>query len=370
MNIIRRTLLGWTAGLPALAALPAMARAESFDAALDAAFRAGPPALAGGFATSEGLVWSGVRGVRRAGSSDAATLDDRWHLGSNTKAMTAAVFARLVEQGRAHWGLPLAEAFPGVALDPAWRDVPIETVMRHRAGVTDEPVLGPSWFATARADPRPLPAQRAALAATALSRPPAGRRGAFAYANLNYIIAGAAIEGITGGSWEDAMRAEVFGPLGLASGGFGAPPDPNAWGHRHVGGRPVPMEPSTPGADNPSALGPAGTAHMTVSDYARWTRAVCGDGDWLSRDSLDRLNATTETDPAYSLGWMVQPAPPSGAFAGAGDTLAHEGSNTMWHAIAVVAPAPGLAVFAFANDAARGPAACRMLAQRLIALTT
>lgn len=369
MNIIRRTLLGWTAGLPALAALPAMARAETFDEALDAAFRIGPPALAGGVASRDGLIWSGVRGVRRAGSSEAVTAEDRWHLGSNTKAMTAAVFARLAEQNRTHWGLTLAEAFPGAALDPAWRDVPIEAVMRHRAGVTDEPVMGRGWLGSARGDPRPLPAQRADLAAAALARPPGGRPGAFAYANFNYVIAGAAIEAITGGSWEDAMRAEVFAPLGLTSGGFGAPPDPNAWGHRQVNGQPTPMEPSHPGADNPAALGPAGTAHMTVADYARWTQAVCGEGDWLSGDSLARLNATGETDPAYSLGWMVQPAPPSGAFAGAGDTLAHEGSNTMWHTIAVVAPAPGLAVFAFANDGARGPAACRMLAQRLIALT-
>lgn len=369
MHIFRRTLLGWATGVPALMAMPAVARAETFDDALDAAFRVGPPALAGGVMTRDGLAWSGVRGVRRAGSDAAATAMDRWHLGSNTKSMTAAVFARLVEQGRTRWGLTLGEAFPGMAMDPAWRDVPVETMMRHRAGLTDEPVLGRGWLVTARADPRALPVQRAALAASALAAPPVGRPGSFAYANLNYVVAGAAIETITGGSWEDAMRAEVFGPLGLSSAGFGAPPDPNAWGHRQVGGQPTPMDPSSPGADNPLALGPAGTAHMTIADYARWIGAICGEGDWLSDDSLARLNTTAEANPAYSLGWMVQPAPPSGAFAGLAQSLAHEGSNTLWHTIAVVAPTAGLAVFTFANDGARGPAACRMLAQRLIALT-
>lgn len=369
MNIIRRTLLGWAAGLPALAAIPALARAETFDEALDAAFRIGSPALAGGVSTRDGLIWSGVRGVRRAGSDDAATATDRWHLGSNTKAMTAAVFARLVEQGRTHWGLTLAEAFAGAPLDPAWREVPIEAVMRHRAGLMDEPALGRAWLGTARTDPRSAPAQRAALTAEALARPPAGRPGAFVYANLNYVIAGAAIEAITGGSWENAMRTELFEPLGLSSAGFGAPPDPNAWGHHRIAGEPMAMNPASPGSDNPAALGPAGTAHLTVADYARWTRAVCGEGGWLSGDSLTRLNTTSETGPAYSLGWIVQPAPPSGAFADAGDTLAHEGSNTLWHTIAVVAPSPGLAVFAFANDGVKGSLACRMLAQRLIALT-
>ena len=98
MNFVRRTLLGWAAGLPALAVMPAVARAETFDEALDAAFRVGSPALAGGVLTRDGLIWSGARGVRRAGSDDAVASGDRWHLGSNTKAMTAAVFARLVEQ--------------------------------------------------------------------------------------------------------------------------------------------------------------------------------------------------------------------------------------------------------------------------------
>ena len=32
------------------------------------------------------------------------TVEDKWHLGSNTKAMTAALFGRLVDQGRARWG--------------------------------------------------------------------------------------------------------------------------------------------------------------------------------------------------------------------------------------------------------------------------
>lgn len=367
MTIARRALLGWASGLSALTALPALpasARAAGFDAALDAAAGLGSPAVGGGVVTRDGLVWSGVRGVRRADGSDPVLIGDRWHLGSNTKAMTAAVFARLVEQGRTRWGLTLAEAFPGMPLDPAWRDVPVEALMRHRAGLIDEPVLGRTWLMTARGDPKSLPEQRAALAASALSRPPAGEPGAFAYANLNYIVLGAVIEAIAGAPWEDVMRAQMFEPLGLASAGFGPPPDPNAWGHIQADGRPTPMDPASPYSDNPAALGPAGTVHMTIADYARWTQALCG-GDWLSADSLARLGDAPETTSAYALGWLVLPAPPVGLFAGADRLLGHEGSNTMWHAVALVAPSRGAAVFAFANDEAKGAAAAQTLAQRL-----
>ncbi len=38
-----------------------------------------------------------VLGLRRADSSTPVSRDDRWHLGSNTKAFTATLIARLVE---------------------------------------------------------------------------------------------------------------------------------------------------------------------------------------------------------------------------------------------------------------------------------
>lgn len=42
-------------------------------------------------------------GVRRVGAATSVTTEDRWHLGSNTKAFTATMVARLVEQGRLSW---------------------------------------------------------------------------------------------------------------------------------------------------------------------------------------------------------------------------------------------------------------------------
>ncbi|HBY42922.1 MAG TPA: serine hydrolase, partial [Brevundimonas sp.] len=68
----------------AVAVAPTVVRAEgeaAFDAALTTAFEAVKPvALAGGLVTAQGLAWSGVRGVRRAGEDASATTDDRWHL--------------------------------------------------------------------------------------------------------------------------------------------------------------------------------------------------------------------------------------------------------------------------------------------------
>lgn len=370
MFATRRALLGGFAALPLGGAFPALARVRSDNAAAEAALDAvfaetAPPALAAGIVSREGLGWAGVRGVRRAGSEDAATTDDRWHLGSNTKAMTAAVFGRMVEQGRARWAMPLSEAFPGLTIDPAWSGTTLDDLMHHRAGLLDAGLLDQAWLMAAHADQRPLPVQRAELAARAFSAPPAGPKGAFSYGNVNYIVVGAALEAITGQPWETVIAAELFTPLGLTSAGFGAPGGEAPWGHR--GG--VAVNPAG-FADNPRALGPAGTVHMDMADYGRFIAAMMGGGpDWLGDATRTHLLTPAAGDPpAYACGWGVGTAPWAGV-GGPGPIISHNGSNTMWFATVLAAPERGLGFIALSNDGAAGQRACGALVRRLAELT-
>ena len=366
MFATRRALLGGFAVLPLAGALPARARAQSetaaAEAALDAVFaEAAPPALAAAIVTREGQHWAGVRGVRRAGVETLATLDDRWHLGSNTKAMTAAVFGRLVDQGRARWAMPLAEAFPGTMIDPGWSAITLDELMRHRAGLLDAALLDRAWLMAAHTDQRPLAEQRAEFAARALGAPPAGPAGQFAYGNGNYIVLGAAIEAITGQPWETVMATELYEPLGLTSGGFGAPGGEAPWGHR--GG--VAVDPAG-FSDNPRALGPAGTAHMTLADYGRFVGAMMGGAPgWLRRDTLRQLMTPAAGPlPAYAAGWGTGSAP-WGGIGGPGPVITHNGSNTMWFATVLAAPERGLGFITLSNDGVAGQRACGMLIRRL-----
>ena len=367
MIATRRALLGGLAAIPLAAALPARARSGEAEAVLDAVFaETGPPALAAGIVTREGLGWAGVRGVRRAGHAAAATLEDRWHLGSNTKAMTAAVFGRLVEQGRARWDMPLAEALPDLTIDPAWATTTPEDLMRHRAGLLDAALLDQAWLIAAHADQRPLPEQRAEFAARALRVPPTGPAGQFAYGNGNYIVLGAVLEALTGQVWERVMADQLIVPLGLTSAGFGAPRGEAPWGHR--GG--VAVDPAG-FADNPRALGPAGTAHMSLADYAWFVAAMMGGApDWISEETRRRLlTPAAGSPPAYAAGWGVGTAP-WGGVGGPGPTITHNGSNTMWFATVLAAPERGVGLIALCNDGAAGQRACTTLVQRLAALQT
>ncbi|WP_296814880.1 serine hydrolase domain-containing protein [Brevundimonas sp.] len=360
----RRSFIAASATAAALG--PSVVRAQDTDIQprLEA-LRAehGLPALGGAVVTADGLAWSGVSGVRRSGEEAPVTLADRWHLGSNTKAMTAALFARLVEQGRTGWGAALPDLFPDIRVDPAFATVTIEDLMRHRGAILDQSVM-PGWMllAWAGGDVRAL---RSQLVEAALGAPPTGAPGAFSYGNANYILAGAAIERITGLPWEEAMRREVFEPLGMASAGFGAPTGDQPWGHRAGVAGLQPMDPTVAGSDNPAAMGPAGTVHAGLADYARFIRVFLTDGGgWLSPESVARLTTpVADQTGAYALGWGVLPAQP---WTGGASALVHDGSNTMWLARAAVAPARRAAAICVSNAAQPAQPAFNALTQALI----
>lgn len=363
MIATRRTLLGGFALLPVAGVVPPLTRddrADQANAALDAQFaRHAPPAMISAVVGREGLLWSGVRGVRRARSTDPAALDQLWHLGSNGKSMTAVLYGRLVEQGRAKWGATLPELFPGVAIDPALQAATIDDLLCHRSGLSDADLLTRDVLITGHADTRPTRDQRIDFAAMALGRTPTGTRGAFAYSNGGYILAGAAVERLLDRPWEDAIKAEVFDPLGMTSVGHGAPRGDNPWGHYSAGDQLIPVSPTSV-ADNPPFFGPAGRMHMTIDDYGEFLRLYLTEGGGLLRpDTMARLTTPPGgPPPAYAWGWGVQPGP----------RLGHDGSNTMWHATARVLPTRGVAVLSVANHYSRGQAANHAMAEALTAL--
>src|SRR5262245_15271752 len=73
------------------------------------------PSLGAAIITENGLVASGVTGVRKVDATVSVTIDDLWHLGSDTKAMTAVVIATLVERGKLTWDTTIGDVFPEFA---------------------------------------------------------------------------------------------------------------------------------------------------------------------------------------------------------------------------------------------------------------
>jgi CubicO group peptidase (beta-lactamase class C family) len=186
-----------------------------------------------------------------------------------------------------------------------------------------------------------------------LALPPDASRGTHAYSNGGFVIAGAMLEEVTGEAWESLLTAHVLAPLGMTRTGFGPPgtvgaPTPDQpWGHVSRSGSLVALAPG-PDADNPAAIGPAGTVHATFSDLARYlTLHLDGERGMptrlLTTASFARLHqAAPGTD--YALGWGVAER----SWAG-GRVLQHHGSNGYWWASVWLAPERDLGLFAVTN---------------------
>ncbi len=273
-------------------------------------------------------------GVRALGHREAVTIRDRWHIGSDSKAFTATLIARLVEQGKMSFDDTLAAAFPAFAkeMDPQYRAVTVTQLLSHTAGLpqlTDDKDL-PAFMAVI-GPLHDVQAQRAAVARKYLTMPPAGKAGEFSYSNLGFIIAGAIAEARTGKSWETLVREQVFEPLDISNAGFGAPglssriDQPR--GHADEAGKLVPLDPESAEADNPPALGPAGTINISLRDWARFAQDQLdgenGHGKLLKTASYRKLH--TELTHHYGLGWGVLRDPD-----GTLQLLTHTGSNGNW----------------------------------------
>jgi len=276
---------------------------------------------------------------------DGALLDPnfRWHIGSNTKAMTAALYARLVDQGRCRWGASVPSLFPTIAAHPAWTDIRIEELLSHAAGLTDSFVDG-DWLDTRRADPRSAREQRYNLVERVLSSPPPEQRGAYRYGNLSYVLAGAAIEQATDSTWEQMMRAELFAPLRITGAGFGAPPRSGPWGRAEDGGLLKSVDPLGV-ADNPPVLWPSGGVHITTAGYIQFlTIFLDGGAPLLRSQTLEHLLTPALSHVRYAGGWSLE-----GSTASPAAKLTHDGSNTLWFATAVIDGARGRAYAALTN---------------------
>ncbi len=284
------------------------------------------PALAAAVVRDGTVVASGAVGTRRAGAMIPVTINDRFHLGSDTKAMTALLAAMLVEEGKLRWDSTVAEVFPELAarMNTGLRGVTLSQLLSHTSGVPSDNQIFGDLLLKSLSQNGNLDEMRLWLVKQWSQQPLAAKPGAkFAYANMNYVLAGAMLERRTGKTWEELISDRVFAPLGLKTAGLGpqstlgrvdAP-----LGHVKLNGSAKAFL-AGPNGDNPPIIGPAGIAHMSVLDFAAWAGWNAGQGKrgpaLVRPETLRKLHAPVIAIPEkkgakpgtpkhgkYALGW-------------------------------------------------------------------
>jgi CubicO group peptidase (beta-lactamase class C family) len=319
--------------------------------ARDVRARYGVPALGASLLSVGHDPLTAVTGSRVRGGAEPATPDDRWHIGSCAKAVTATMVARMVQRGQIRWDTPLADLFADVpGRDAGWDSATMAELLTHRAGVPANPTR--EQMVAGQTDPAPLPDQRTALARRVLAAPP-DRPGRFRYSNIGYTLAGAAVERVTGLSFEDALRDDILDPLGITTAGFGPPRGAQPRGHRprwlYVGAGPAVdpdrADPRKP-ADNPPVITPAGRLHLSLADWARFVGLfLTPPGDFLTEESI-RVMTTPPPGFPQGMGWGV----PSGRPYADRIAFAQTGSNLRWVAASAVTTDRRRAALVVCND--------------------
>lgn len=361
---------GIVLGLTACFALSAVAHArENLDSYLEGVrAKYGLPALAAAVTKDGELIAAGAVGKRVMGMDIPVTIDDRFHLGSDTKAMTATVAGTLVEEGRLKWtstvGEVLGKKIKG--MNPALAAVTLDQLLSHSSGIpTDTPEMMAIYMNPVAFEKNTTDLRLDAINRWKDNAPKVPDGSPFQYANFGYLIAGAMLEEVSGKPWERLIEERIYTPLGLNTAGFG--PQASFGKYDAAIGHSIDDQgiatPMTWGAaaDVPPVMGPAGNAHMSVLDFARWVGWNAGAGKRaphiVSPETLAEIHRPhvrtpplkdpkpgTPSQGEYALGWGVI------AFDWAKTPLlAHNGSNGMNLAKALVDTKADLSVVVMTN---------------------
>jgi len=193
-------------------------------------------------------------------------LDTKFNLGSMNKMFTAVSIAQLAQQGKLRPSDPLGKFLPDYP-NAAVRDVTIEQLLTHRGGTGD--IFGPEFDAhiAELKDPRDyiaLYGQRAP------AFPPGSR---FEYSNYGFVLLGAIVERVSGLSYYDYVRKNIYGPAGMTDSDSYLKTDkvPNmAAGYTSEEGPDL----QSNHASRPMRGSPAGGGYSTVEDLLRFATAL------------------------------------------------------------------------------------------------
>lgn len=271
-------IIGGLLALVVLAIGPATARASSqaeYDRLFDETLaQYDLPGLALGIVEDGQVVYRRSAGTRQVGSGEDVDSQTIFKIASNSKAMTAALLARLVDAGKLRWNDPVTRHLPQFRMNDPWvtANIQVRDLLIHNSGLglgAGDLMLWPEPNDFSRDD---------VIAGLAHLKPATSFRSAYAYDNLLYIVAGEVAAAAGGESYEVLLRREVFEPLGLSRcriGAFSRDATGNiAQPHRRVDGANAPGrldEEEIPAI----ASAAAGGVRCSLDDMLAWM------GNWL-----------------------------------------------------------------------------------------
>lgn len=279
--------------------------------------------------------------------NDSASITDRFHIGSNTKALTAFVIAKYVERRKLNWNTKFFSLFPEwkKESDPAYWQITLQQLLSHRAGIRpftedEEGVKIPAFKGTKQQ-------KRKAFGKFVLTLKPAAIDSnlKYTYSNAGYTLATLMLEKVTGKSWESLMIQTFNKDLHLHI-GIGWPENQkhkDTWGHMEENGKLTPV-PSTTDY-HLDYTEPAGDINITLPDYIKFIqlniKGLKGENNYLKAGTYQFLHRGVTN---YAMGW-------ANIIEKDGDFSAHSGTAGTYFSITSINRKKYIGYIIFANAA-------------------
>lgn len=248
----------------------------------------------------------GTIGKHSVNLNDQATLNDRFHIGSNTKAMTVFIIAKYVEKGKLKWDTKFFDLFPKW-IDKSkseYKNITLTDLLSHRAGILpfqgeNDPII-PDFKGNKQE-------KREQFAQFALTFDPVkpSNEEPFIYSNAGYTLATLMLEKSTGKSWEQLVE-KVFNKDLKLNVKFSWPENQtnkDTWGHSTENNTLTPI--SSNKGTSLDFTEPAGDLNITIVDYVKFIQlnlsGLKGTNNYLKATTYKYIHTKV---PNYSLGWF------------------------------------------------------------------
>lgn len=214
----------------------------------------------------------GTRSLRSGGKVDENTL---FGVASNTKAMTSAALAILIDQGKLEWDTKVTEIIPEFKLyDPyVTSEFTVRDLLTHRSGLglgAGDLMVWPSRNTTTKEE---------LIYNLRYLKPVSSFRSQYDYDNLLYIVAGVVVERISGQNYADFIEENIFEPLEMerSAVNYNLIEDKSNVidGHAPTDGKLVPV-----GLSFTEAADPAAGVYSSIADMSKWVQAQLNKGKY------------------------------------------------------------------------------------------
>jgi len=313
LRLSRRSLFA-SGGAAALAARPAFAQTgaqttaanddaslvQAVDAYVKTCMAAWPdqPALGVAVVKDGATVMARGYGVKVQGKPARADEHTLFAIASNTKNVTAAALAILVDEGKVKWDAPVRTYLPDFKLSDPYigEHITVRDTLSHRAGFglgAGDLLFWPNSDRT-----------RAEVVAQAAFVPiEDGFRARYHYCNLMFVVAGAVLEAVSGMAWETFIQTRILDRVGMTETvplARLADASKSALPHARVGpplrthGPMVQIAQSIAEVWNWDSAAAAGGICTTPTDWAKWIAVRLNEGRLADGSRLFSEDAARE----------------------------------------------------------------------------